>query len=294
MSKTEESFDKSTQEVKKTLLEPKTYGEILEEQIESGLKEHQRNNSSLFISGISAGLEVGFSVFLMGIIYTLFFERSSDAAMHIALALSYPLGFIFVVIGRSELFTEHTTLAVVPVLNGSTSVLSLFQLWGVVLLGNLIGGYFFGFVITLIAPAMGIISDEAFLHLAQKMVEYDWEIILGSAIIAGWLMGLLSWLMNSSKDTISRIFMIILVTATIGIGGLHHSVVGSIEVFAGLITSPEITINEYLQFQLLATVGNMIGGVFFVAVVKFSHVKRSENEIHFHKHRKKKKEGSDK
>jgi formate-nitrite transporter family protein len=283
MSKTEKSFDKSTQEVKKTLLEPKTYREILEEQIESGLKEHQRNNTSLFISSISAGLEVGFSVFLMGVIYTLFFETSSEAAIHTALALSYPLGFIFVIIGRSELFTEHTTLAVVPVLNGSTSILSLFQLWGVVLLGNLIGGYFFGFVITIIAPAMGIISYEAFLHLAQKMVEYDWEIILGSAIIAGWLMGLLSWLMNSSKDTISRIFMIILITATIGIGGLHHSVVGSIEVFAGLITSSEITLNEYLQFQLWATLGNMIGGVFFVAVVKFSHVKKSENEIHFQK-----------
>jgi len=289
MGKAEKSFDKSTEKVKKTLLEPKTYGEILEEQIESGLKEHQRNNSSLFISGISAGLEVGFSVFLMGIIYTLFFETSSESALHIALALSYPLGFIFVVIGRSELFTEHTTLAVVPVLNGSTSVLSLIQLWGVVLLGNLIGGYFFGFVITLIAPAMEIISYEAFLHLAQKMVEYDWDIILGSAIIAGWLMGLLSWLMNSSKDTISRIFMIILVTATIGIGGLHHSVVGSIEVFAGLITSPEITIDDYLQFQLLATLGNIIGGVFFVAVVKFSHVKRSENDLHFHKHKRKNK-----
>ncbi len=73
MSDTEQSFDKSTQEVKKTLTEPKSYGEILEEQIESGLKEHQRSNASLFISGISAGLEVCFSVFLMGIIYTMFF-----------------------------------------------------------------------------------------------------------------------------------------------------------------------------------------------------------------------------
>ncbi len=202
--------------------------------------------------------------------------------MRTALALSYPLGFIFVVIGRSELFTEHTTLAMVPVLNGNTSVISLLQLWGVVLVGNLIGGYFFGFIITLIAPAMGIIGYDAFFHLAEKMVNYDWSIILGSAIIAGWLMGLLSWLINSSKDTFSQIIMIILITSTIGIGGLHHSVLGSIEVFTGLITSAEITIAEYLQFQGMATLVNMIGGVFFVAVVKYSHVKRSKKPIHFH------------
>ena len=294
MSDTEENFDKSTQEVKKTLLEPKTYGEILEEQIESGLREHQRSNASLFLSGISAGLEVGFSVFLMGVIYTMFFETYSEAGMHTALALSYPLGFIFVVIGRSELFTEHTTLAVVPVLNGNSSVLSLLSLWGVVLMVNLIGGYFFGFTITLIAPAMGIISYDAFLHLAEKMVDYEWQIILGSAIMAGWLMGLLSWLMNSSKDTISRIFMIILVTSTIGIGGLHHSVVGSIEVFTGLITSAEITIKEYLQFQGLATLGNIIGGVFFVAIVKFSHVKKKIKKLHMHDQQDQKKNESDK
>jgi len=258
---------------------PKSYREILEEQIETGLEEHKRSNLGLLISGFSAGLEVGFSVFLMGVIYTLFFESSSDAAIHVALAFSYPIGFIFVVIGRSELFTEHTTLAVVPVLNHKTSFVSLLQLWGVVLTGNLIGGYLFGFLITNIAPAMDIISYEAFEHLAHKMVKYDWEIILGSATIAGWLMGLLSWLMNSAQDTISRILMVILVTSTIGIGGLHHSIVGSIEVFTGLITSDSITFEQYVRFQFFATIGNMIGGVFFVAIIKYSHVIPGNNQM---------------
>ena len=264
------------EDVKKTLTEPKSYGEIMEEQIETGLKEHKRPKIGLLLSGIAAGLEVGFSVFLMGIIYTLFVQEITPAGLHLAIAFSYPLGFIFVVIGRSELFTEHTTLAVVPVLNGNTSFISLLKLWGVVLFGNIIGGYFFGLLIILIAPSMGIIEPEAFYHLANKMVKCDWYIIFGSAVIAGWLMGLLSWLMNSSKDTISRIVVVILVTATIGIGGLHHSVVGSIEVFTGLVTSSAIKINDYFIFQLFATLGNMAGGVFFVAIVKYSHIKRSE------------------
>jgi formate/nitrite transporter FocA (FNT family) len=93
--------------------------------------------------------------------------------------------------------------------------------------------------------------------------------ILISAVIAGWLMGLLSWLVASSQETISRLFMIILVTATIGIGGLHHSIVGSIEVFSGLLIDPTISIMDYLSFEAVAILGNALGGVFFVGILKY-------------------------
>jgi formate/nitrite transporter FocA (FNT family) len=82
-------------------------------------------------------------------------------------------------------------------------------------------------------------------------------------------MGLLSWLVASSQETISRVFMIILVTATIGVGGLHHSIVGSIEVFTGLLIDPTIRIIDYLSFELISILGNAIGGVFFVGVLKY-------------------------
>jgi formate/nitrite transporter FocA (FNT family) len=85
-------------------------------------------------------------------------------------------------------------------------------------------------------------------------------------------MGLLSWLITSSQETISRIIIITLITTVIGIGGLHHAIVGSIEVFTALLTSKSVSIEDYLHVQLWATIGNIIGGVVFVAFVKFSHV----------------------
>src|SRR3569623_3790994 len=95
----------------------KSYREILREEIEQGLREHQRPTKALLISGLSAGLDVSFSLFLIGVVYTLTEGEVSESGLRFLPAAFYGIGFIFVVLGRSELFTEHTTLAVLPVLN---------------------------------------------------------------------------------------------------------------------------------------------------------------------------------
>jgi formate/nitrite transporter FocA (FNT family) len=247
--------------------------EILEEQIETAMREHDRSNWKLFISSFSAGLEIGFSVFLMYILFSLFNGLIHPSALHTLLAFAYPLGFIFVIIGKSELFTEHTTLAVIPVLNGNTSLRSLLILWGVIYAGNLAGGFLFGYTMSIMPERMGIVNEGAFLALAEKLIDHDWEIITASGIFAGWLMGLLSWLITSARDTISRILLVTLITTVIGIGGLHHSIVGSIETFTAWITSVEVIWRDYFHVQIWATLGNILGGVVFVAFIKFSHVK---------------------
>jgi len=86
-------------------------------------------------------------------------------------------------------------------------------------------------------------------------------------------------LVTSSQETISRIVIIALITLVIGIGGLHHSIVGSIEVFTASLTSIEITWKEYLHVQTWATLGNIIGGVVFVAFIKYSHVNPRNKHI---------------
>lgn len=254
------------------LVKPKEGGEILKEQIQMALTEYRRHNKAVFFSAFSGGLEIGFSLLLMATLYTMLVDETSSSNLGIVLGFAYPIGFIFVILGRSELFTEHTNLAVLPVLNKSVRVINLLELWGIIFIGNLIGGYLFSVILTQMGPAMGILSHESLYHIAHKMVQYSWPITLGSAIFAGWLMGLLSWLVTSSKDSISRIFVIILVTAVIGICGLHHSIVGSVEVFSGMLVDERITIPDYLHFQLFATLGNIIGGTVFVAIVKYSHL----------------------
>lgn len=265
--------NESKEEVSQKGDRPKEVSEILGEQIEAGLKEFDRSNVGLFMSSFAGGLEIGFSVLLMGTIYTLFGSQMAPETLKMALALCYPLGFIFVIIGRSELFTEHTALAVIPLLNGSVNLKQLFGLWGLVYFGNLIGGFLFSVILINVGPDVGFIKQEAFYHLAHELVSYDWSTILMSSLFAGWMMGLLGWLVTSSQETISRIFVVILVTAVIGLAGLHHCIVGSIEVFSGMLSSSEISLADYFKFQIWATLGNALGGVIFVAVLKYSHIR---------------------
>ncbi len=257
---------------------PKDLEVILKEKIESAEVEYVRSERSLFASAFSAGLEIGFSFLLLGVVYKLCYNTVSYQAMEVYLALAYSIGFIFVIIGRAQLFTEHTTLAMFPVLDGIVSVKRMFRLWGIILAGNLLGGYLFSFVISYFVPHIGILTPDVLVKLAEKVIDFPAWVILGSAVLAGWLMGLLSWLLASAQETISRIFLIILVTSTIGLAHLHHSIVGSVEVFSGFLLSPDISIFDYLSFEVISILGNAIGGVFFVAVVKYSQ-KEKEGEL---------------
>ncbi len=196
--------------------------------------------------------------------------------MHLLLALSYPLGFVFVIIGREELFTEQTTIAVIPVLSKKKKPGSLLRLWGIVLSGNLIGCFVFSCILALLPVEMRIVKQSAYQHIAAEIPHYQWNVLLGSAIFAGWLMGLLAWLVSSTQETISRLLLIILVTFVIGIAGLHHCIVGSVELFVAMLTGNTISVMDYLHFLIFAVTGNIIGGAVFVAALKVSHNKKED------------------
>lgn len=129
--------------------------EILDQLSEDGLLQHSRPSWSLFLSALAAGLEIGFSILLMGVLFSLFENRISEPAMHLLLALSYPLGFLFVIIGREELFTEQTTIAVIPVLARKKGFRSLF----------VFGELFWE----------EILSDALFLALYWQLYRWKWK-----------------------------------------------------------------------------------------------------------------------
>ncbi|MEO6290684.1 MAG: formate/nitrite transporter family protein [Ginsengibacter sp.] len=250
--------------------------EILDQLSEDGLLQHSRPSWSLFLSALAAGLEIGFSILLMGVLFSLFQHRITEPAMHLLLALSYPLGFLFVIVGREELFTEQTTIAVIPVLSKKRGFSSLLRLWGIVLGGNIIGCFIFSIILATLPVEMEIIKPEAYQYIARQIPHYKWNSLFGSAIFAGWLMGLLAWLISSTTETISRLLLIILVTFVIGVAGLHQCIVGSVEMFAAMLTGNEITLSNYIYFLSLAVPGNIIGGAVFVAALKVSHNKKED------------------
>ena len=248
---------------------------ILEQEIAEGLTEIERSTAGLLLSGLSAGLDLGFSIFLMAVMFTNAQGLLAEPVVEILVAHMYTVGFIFVVIGRSELFTEHTTLAILPVLDRRASIRALARLWGLVYISNLVGGGIFAFLAAKVGPALGVIDPVVFGQIAGDMVMHDALVIFLSGLLAGWLMGLLSWLVTAGRDTISQILIVWLITSAIGFSHLHHSIAGTIEVLVGYFSNQGITLVDFGHFLLWTTLGNSLGGVVFVAVIKYSHVIRS-------------------
>jgi formate/nitrite transporter FocA (FNT family) len=271
MADAEKKIDKKVKDVSESTNQdkPKSQEEILIDQLCEGLETYKQRNTKVFLSAVTAGLEIGFSFLLLGILYTILKDRVSKDIIFYYLAFAYPVGFIIVVLGRSILFTEQTSLLSLPVFHRKRDVTELLRLWGIVILGNLIGGYIFTVLAGNVSLELGVITKQSIKAIAHHVTKADRLIIFGSAIFAGWLMAVLSWLLSSSKETISRILVVYIITFTVGFVGFHHSIVGSIEVFAGLIYTDKISFLDYLNFQWITLLGNAIGGVIFVAFLRY-------------------------
>lgn len=246
----------------------KSYASILVEQAMDAKETFERSLGSLFTSAFTAGLEIGISFFM---ILSAFALLSGVLPSHYAIVLAsllYPIGFIIVVIGQSLLFTEQTSLLSLPVLNGIEPLTKLLRLWGIVIAGNIVGGCLFAALMIGLGLNMQLFSVSNIDAYAEHILGFSWWVIFGSAVLAGWMMGVAAWLVTSARDTLSRIVLVILITGSIGFLGLHHSIVGNIEVFSALLYGNTVTLWRYLVFLVVVLVGNTVGGVVFVAVLK--------------------------
>jgi formate/nitrite transporter FocA (FNT family) len=145
-----------------------------------------------------------------------------------------------------------------------------------VLVSNLLGAAVIAGLLVLIGPALGVADRAAFVEIAHKVLDHGTLVVLGSALLAGWLMGLMSWLVAASRDTVGQIVIVWIIAFVIGLCGLHHAIVGSVEVLAGLLVSPDIGFGDFGRFLVTTAVGNAVGGTVFVALVKYGHAVRGE------------------
>lgn len=258
----------------------KSYQTILEQEIVQADEELGRPAKGLLVSGLLAGIGVGVSGFLVAVADTLSFGVLAEPVHALLLANAFTVGFIIVVLGRTDLFTEYTTIAILPVLTGEAPVHKLVRLWSFVYAANLVGAAAFSAFTAFIAPGLGSVATESLGRIAAPLLAPSLTVILFSSLVAGWLMGLLSWLVTAGRDTISQIFFVWLVTFTIGLGGLHHSITGSAEVLAAVFVGAGVSLSDFGRFLVLTTLGNAAGGIVFAVLIRYSLIIRRSSEPH--------------
>ncbi|SFI07784.1 formate/nitrite transporter family protein [Halpernia frigidisoli] len=267
--KDQENFQKDLEQKSTEIDGVDGYKDILSRVIKEGEEIFEIKSQALTLSAVIAGLEIGFSYLLMCTLFTLLAGKLSENSIFKLFSFVYPLGFIFVILGKSALFTEQTSVLTLPVLNGQRKISGLLRIWGLVIAGNMVGGILFVLFIGMLAPRLNLFTHETMATIGAHVAHHDSLTLFLSAIVAGWLMGLLNWLLNSTTNSFTRILLIVIITGVIGFGGFHHSIVGNIEVFGGLLYSDSVNISDYLLFLVLALVGNSIGGGIVVGLFKY-------------------------
>jgi len=258
----------SNREIEEANERSSTTAKVVHEAIRlEGTEELERPSSSLWWSGLAAGLTMGCSMIGEGILQT----RLPDAPWRdLVASFGYCLGFLFVTMGRQQLFTETTLTVMLPVLHRTHGPSDVARYWTIVFAANIVGTLLLAGAATI----PGLFRPDAvhaFTELGVKAAEPEFLSVLVKAVFAGWLIALMVWLMPAAAS--AKFLVIIAVTWLIGVAKFSHVIAGSIETaFAAM--QGAIGWQEYLiRFLIPAFVGNSIGGVVFVALLNHAQVK---------------------
>jgi formate/nitrite transporter FocA (FNT family) len=245
---------------------PAVVYEIIRKQGEGELR---RPTSALWWSGVAAGISIGFS-----------FLSEAALAAHLPAAewsaiiakLGYAVGFLIVILGHQQLFTENVLTAVLPVMARKDMkwLLRMLRLWGIVLAANVVGCAIFAIAFAYLPiPGEGVAAAMA--NIVNHLMANSTEEMFARGIGAGWLIAGLVWILAASER--GGVFMITLLTYLIALFGFTHIVAGSAEAIYGYLTGLVGFQKAFFGFFLPTLAGNVFGGTVLFSVLSYAQVR---------------------
>lgn len=235
----------------------------------AGQDELDRPFWALAWSGLAAGVAINTSLIAEGMLHS----KLPDAPWREAVvSLGYPIGFLLVILGRLQLFTESTVTAMLPLATTPSrwALTRTLRLWAIVIGANLIGTAIAG-----AGTAYGLIVNPA---LKQGMIEVALnvnELGFGQTVInavpAGFLIAMIAWVLPNSRT--QSFWVIFFITYIVALGGFSHSIVGSDEAFL-LMFDGHVSVGKALGGIILpALIGNLLGGAGIFALLAHAQVR---------------------
>lgn len=250
--------------------------EIFTAAAHTGEDELKRSSTGLAVSGLSAGLGMGLTGLGSAVVLQAFGSQAGPSTQLLA-ALLYPLGFIVVILGRAQLFTENTVFPVILVLDRGKHVFNMLRLWAVVFASNVLGTLLFA-AFAVETPALSPAIVHALSDLgAHTALRSFWQIFF-SGIAGGWIIALMAWLVTASRFTIGQLVLVYIMTFTVSAAGLAHCIAGSAEVLSAVLTGAVDPL-DYPRWLCGAAAGNTIGGVFIVSLLNYGQVIGSGSDV---------------
>jgi len=243
---------------------PTTYEVIRRE----GERELERTSGALFWSALAAGLAMGFSMVAEGVLRA---HLPDTEWRPLLTKLGYSVGFLIVILGSQQLFTENTLMPIVPLLarRGWKLLRSVARLWGIVFVANIVGAAIFA-VVCGSTEIFDLDTRTAFAALGREAMEGSLLLKFARAIFAGWIIALMVWMLPAASE--GKIAVIVVMTWLIGVTGLAHIIAGSVEVLYLSVIGEQPWSTYFTDYMWPVLLGNILGGVTLVAALNHAQV----------------------
>jgi len=245
-----------------------TAHEIFESAVQHAREELRRPWTALAFSGVAGGLTMGLTGLSTGLVTSIL---NPGTLTELVAAMVYPIGFLAVVIGRAQLFTENTLYPVVLVLTEKKYLLATAKLWAVVYAGNWLGSLVFALLVVK-TPALYDGARDSLVELGVHAIAHPFASVFWSGVVAGWLLALVAWLVTGSHWTTGQALVTWAMTFVLGLGKFAHCVANSGEILSSLLAG-RIAFADYGFWLAAATLGNIAGGVVMVSLLNYGQVK---------------------
>jgi formate/nitrite transporter FocA (FNT family) len=238
-----------------------------------GEEELERGPSALAWSAFAAGIAMGMS-FLAESLLKHYLPPDAHWAPIIT-KFGYAIGFVLVILGKQQLFTENTLTPIIPLMHEKSleKFGKVAMLWTFVLLGNILGAHLIAWFLGA-TPVLRHEFHTALAEVAQESTKPDFWTMLVRGIPAGWLIAMIVWL-RAAMDS-GELAMIFIVTWLVGIGGFTHVIAGSVDYLYLVIRGDAAWISWLVGFLVPVLLGNIIGGVSITAALNHAQVASEE------------------
>ena len=240
-----------------------------------GEEEMARPLGSLWWSGIAAGIAIASSVVAKGALHL---ELPDSPWRTVLEDFGYCVGFVLVVLGRMQLFTENTITVVLPLMARTTkqALFCTLRLWSVVFVANMVGTFVAAMFVAVIGMATAEQLGAMETIAAHTVLGSDWVHMMLKAIPAGFFVAALVWMLPNARGF--EIWVIVLPTYLIAVGGFAHVVVGSMEVWL-LVISQQLSVTDGIWgFIVPALIGNILGGTVLFSLLAYGQVRLEIND----------------